>query len=116
MRRPRNLIKNGTYMFSVSTTFALACILTGCNDVSKQKRLASAAAQRFLALYNTDSCELLYDDASQYFQSRETCLDGYETVRNCERVSVPGAISPPHRVWVRGSAHFLNGEAEVRLE
>jgi hypothetical protein len=67
-RHSANLIKSGTFFLSVSTTFALACILTGCNDISKQKSLASAAAQRFRALYNTDSCQQLYDDASHYFQ------------------------------------------------
>jgi len=125
--RPRNLIKNGTCIFSVSTTFALTCILTGCNDVSKQKSLASAAAQRFRTRYNTDSCELLYDDASHYFQSRETRP---RWLRDCAELrtrfgpwsdftlasSNSYLFGDVGIVWVRGSAHFLNGEADVRLD
>ena len=100
---------------------------TGCNDISKQKTLASAAAQRFQTLYNTDSCEQLYEDASHYFQSHETRP---RWLRDCAELRTRfgpwseftpatnnsylfGAVG---NVWVRGPAHFLNGEADVRLD
>jgi hypothetical protein len=127
VRHPRNLIKSGTYLLSVSAAFALACILTGCNDISKQKSLASAAAQRFRALYNTDSCQQLYDDASHYFQSHETRP---RWLRDCAELRTrfgPWSDFTPAsnnsylfgtvgNVWVRGPAHFHNGEADVRLD
>jgi hypothetical protein len=52
--------------------FALAAILTGCNDTGKQRSLAVAAAQRFQSLYNSGLCSQLYDDAGRYFQAHET--------------------------------------------
>ncbi len=127
VRHSTKLIKSGTLSLPVLVAFALACILTGCNDISKQKSLASAAAQRFWALYNTDSCQQLYDDASPYFQSHETRP---RWLRDCAELRTrfgPWSDFTPATnngylfgtvgsVWVRGPAHFLNGEADVRLD
>ena len=127
MVRSRYLIKIGTCIAPVLTVFTLINILTGCNDISKQKSLAVSAAKRFQTLYNTGSCQQLYDDASHYFQSHETRP---RWLRDCAELRTrfgPWSEFTPASnnnwpfgevgiVWVRGSAQFLNGRAEVRLD
>jgi hypothetical protein len=127
MVRSSYLIKIGTRIAPVLTVFTLVNILTGCNDISKQKSLAVSAAKRFQTLYNTGSCQQLYDDASHYFQSHETRP---RWLRDCAELRTrfgPWSEFTPASnnnwpfgevgiVWVRGSAQFLNGRAEVRLD
>src|SRR5579864_89617 len=68
---------------SMLTVFALATSLTGCNDTTKQKTMAEAAAKRFQALYNSGSCQQLYDEASHYFQTHETRV---RWLRDCDQL------------------------------
>jgi hypothetical protein len=109
------------------TLFALAIILTGCNDTSRQKTLAAAAAERFKALYNSGSCQQLYDDSSQYFQKHETRV---RWLQDCDqlrkRLGRWAEFSPRENnswpvgevgiVWIRGPAQFEAGPAQVRLD
>jgi hypothetical protein len=112
---------------SVLTVFALATGLTGCNDTTKQKTMAEAAAKRFQTLYNSGSCQQLYDEASHYFQTHETRV---RWLRDCDQLRKrfgrwaefnPASnnnwpIGQVGIVWVRGSAQFENGQAQVRLD
>jgi hypothetical protein len=105
----------------------LVFLLTGCNDVDKQKRLAVGASQVFQALYNSGSCRQIYDNASRYFQAHETPS---RWMRDCTDLQARfGALSefepasnnnwPFGRVgivWVRGPAKFVHAAADVRLD
>jgi hypothetical protein len=109
------------------TLFALAIILIGCNDTGRQKSLAEAAAKRFQALYNSGSCQQLYDDASQYFQTHETRV---RWLQDCDqlrkRLGRWAEFSPLENnswpigqvgiVWIQGPAQFETGSAQVRLD
>jgi len=106
---------------------ALAIASTGCNDIQKQKSRAMTASRHFQSLYNTGSCRQIYDDASAYFQSRETrprWLKDCDEVRKrfgswlefTPTLNNAWPIGPIGIVWVRGSARFANGVAEVRLD
>jgi hypothetical protein len=109
------------------TLLALATFLTGCNDTAQQKSLAVAAAQHFQEIYNSGSCEQLYDDASPYFKTHETrprwlrdCAELRERFGAWNKFTpasnVTWPIGPVGIVWVRGPAQFSNGPAEVRLD
>jgi hypothetical protein len=127
MVRFRYLSKIRTCVAPVLAVFTLVSLLTGCNDISKQKSLTVSAAERFQKLYNTDSCQQLYDEASHYFQSHETRP---RWLRDCAELRTrfgPWSEFTPTSnnnwpfgkvgiVWVQGSAQFLNGTAEVRLD
>ena len=105
----------------------LAAILTGCNDTSKQRSLAVAAAQHFQSLYNSGLCSQMYDDAGRYFQAHETRR---RWLRDCDQLRkrfgfwsqftpTSSAVWPVGQVgivWVRGPARFESGPAEVRLD
>jgi hypothetical protein len=106
---------------------ALAIILIGCNDTRRQRSLAVAAAKQFQALYNSGSCQQLYDDASQYFQTHETrgrWLQDCDQLR--KRLGRWAEFSPHENnewplgqvgiVWIRGPAQFDAGPAQVRLD
>jgi len=102
-------------------------ILSGCNDIAQQKHLAETAAQRFQGLYNSGSCERLYDDGSRYFQAHETRVrwlgdcdqlhkrfGRWAEFKSNENNSWPfGKVGI---VWVKGPAQFENGRANVRLD
>jgi hypothetical protein len=79
------------------------------------------------ALYNSGSCQQIYDDASQYFQSHETLPRWLQDCTELQRrfgawseytpkSNVTWPIGPVGIVWVRGSAQFSNGPANVRLD
>ncbi len=118
------LVGIAAHVSAVLTLFTLA---TGCNDTGAQKALAVAAATGFQALYNSGSCQQLYDDASHYFQSHETRP---RWLRDCAelrgRFGTWSKFTPAFNnswpigrvgiVWVRGAAQFSNGPAEVRLD
>jgi hypothetical protein len=117
----------GHHRAPVLTLFALAIILTGCNDTSRQRSLAEAAAKRFQALYNSGSCQQLYDDASQYFQTHETRVRWLQDCDQLQRRLGRWAEFSPHEsnswpigqigiVWIRGPAQFMAGPAQVRLD
>jgi hypothetical protein len=126
-RRSRYRIKSGTCIATLFAVFTLVNILTGCNDTSKQKSLAAAAAKRFQALYNSDSCQQLYDDASHYFQAHETrprwlqdCAGLRTRFGSWSEFTPASTVTWPFGqvgiVWVRGPAKFLNATADVRLD
>jgi hypothetical protein len=106
------------------TVFALATSLTGCNDTTKQKTMAEAAAKRFQALYNSGSCQQLYDEASHYFHTHVRWLRDCDQLR--KRFGRWAEFNPASNnnwpigqvgiVWVRGSAQFESGQAQVRLD
>jgi hypothetical protein len=110
-----------------SVLFALAIILTGCNDTQKQRTLTISASKRFQSLYNGSACQQIYDGASPYFQSHETRP---RWLRDCAEVQkrfgswlefTPNSnntwpIGRVGIVWIRGTARFENGAAEVRLD
>jgi hypothetical protein len=111
----------------VAVVLTLFTLATGCNDTGAQKALSVAAATRFQALYNSGSCQQIYDGASHYFQSHETRP---RWLRDCAelrgRFGTWSEFTPASNnawpigrvgiVWVRGSAKFSNGPAEVRLD
>lgn len=105
----------------------LISILSGCNDIAKQKQRALTAAERFQSLYNTGACQQGYDDASHYCQAHETRV---RWLRDCDQLRKRfgrwAEFKPTENnswpfgdvgiVWVRGSAQFENASGQVRLD
>ena len=111
----------------VVTVFTLIGILIACNDTRNQKSLAAAAAKQFQALYNTGSCQQLYDNASHYFQAHETrprwlhdCMELRTRFGPWSKFTPASTVTWPFGrvgiVWVRGPAEFVNGTVDVRLD
>lgn len=104
-----------------------ALTLTACNDIGRQKSSAITAARRFQELYNDGSCGQIYDQASPYFQTHET---RFRWLQDCTglrtRLGLWSAFTPESNnnylfgqigiVWVRGTARFANGTADLRLD
>jgi hypothetical protein len=103
------------------------CILSACNDITKQKRLAVMGAERFQSLYNSGSCQQIYEQASHHFQMHETPV---RWLRDCDhlrkRFGRWAEFRPNENnswpfgdvgiVWVRGPAQFDNASGQVRLD
>ena len=106
---------------------ALTAMLIGCNDTHTQRMLATTASERFQSLYNTGSCEQIYDGASLYFRMHESRA---RWLRDCGELRsrlgswiefTPASnnswpIGSVGIVWVRGPARFGKGTAEARLD
>lgn len=105
----------------------VTAVISGCNNPMRHRTLAIDAAQRFQALYNSGSCQQLYDDASEHFRSYEARL---RWSKDCGALRArfgrwtefkpesnnAWPIGPVGIVWVRGLAQFENGAAQVRLD
>jgi hypothetical protein len=105
----------------------LAASLVSCNNTSRQRSLAVSAAKRFQELYSSGSCGELYDETSQYLQKHET-RDRW--LRDCDEIRTrfgrlteftpesnsAWPIGQVGIVWVKGSAQFEKGIAQVRLD
>ncbi len=106
--------------------YATTCVLTGCNNVLRQRDQAIHAAERFRALYN-NACQEIYDSASRNFRRHEMpgrwlrdCVELHQRLgywrQFTPKTSNGWPIGEVGIVWIRGPARFDLGPADVRLD
>lgn len=118
---------SGRNLIPVFLLLGLAASLVSCNNTTRQRSLAVASAKRFQELYSGGSCPELYDEASRYLQKHET-RDRW--LRDCDEIrrrfgrltefrpesNNAWPIGDVGIVWVKGSAQFEKGFAQLRLD